>query len=82
MARLPIPGGDDSAWGQILNDFLDVSHASDGTLKNSAVTSAGAASDSAVVHNTGAEAVAGTKTFGASPVVPTPTLGSQAANKT
>jgi len=82
MARLPIPGGDDSAWGQILNDFLDVSHASDGTLKNSAVTGAGAASDSAVVHNTGAEAVAGTKTFSASPVVPTPTLGSQAANKT
>jgi len=82
MARLPVPGGDDSAWGQILNDFLDVSHASDGTLKSSAVTSAGAASDSAVVHNTGAEAVAGTKTFGASPVVPTPTLGSQAANKT
>ena len=82
MARLPIPGGDNSTWGQVLNDFLDVSHASDGTLKSSAVTNAGAASDSAVVHNTGAEAVAGTKTFGASPVVPTPTLGSQAANKT
>jgi hypothetical protein len=82
MARLPIPGGDDGDWGQVLNDFLDVSHASDGTLKSSAVTNAGAASDSAVVHNTGAEAVAGTKTFGASPVVPTPTLGSQAANKT
>ncbi len=82
MARLPIPGGDDGNWGQVLNDFLDVSHASDGTLKSSAVTNAGAASDSAVVHNTGAEAVAGTKTFNASPVVPTPTLGSQAANKT
>lgn len=82
MARLPIPGGDDGNWGQVLNDFLDISHASDGTLKSSAVTNAGAASDSAVVHNTGAEAVAGTKTFSVSPVVPTPTLGSQAANKT
>lgn len=82
MARLPIPGADDNSWGQVLNDFLDVSHASDGTLKSSAVTNAGAAADSAVVHNTGAETVAGTKTFSASPVVPTPTLGSQAANKT
>lgn len=82
MARLPIPGGDESTWGQVLNDFLNISHASDGTLKDSAVTDAGAASDSAVVHNTGAETVAGTKTFSASPVVPTPTLGSQAANKT
>jgi len=82
MARLPILGGDNGSWGQILNDFLVVSHASDGTLKASAVTDAGAASDSAVVHNTSAETIAGTKTFTASPVVPSPTLGSQAANKT
>lgn len=82
MARLPVPGGDDNSWGQVLNDFLAISHDNDGTLKSSAVTSAGAASDSAVVHNTGAETVAGTKTFSASPVVPTPTLASQAANKT
>jgi hypothetical protein len=82
MARLPIPGGDDSTWGQVLNDFLGVSHASDGTLKPSAVTNAGAASDSAVVHNTGSETVAGVKAFSASPTVPIPTLGSQAANKT
>jgi hypothetical protein len=61
---------------------LSVSHDGDGTLKNSAVTEAGAATDSAVVHNTGAETVSGTKTFNASPVVPLPTLGSQAANKT
>jgi hypothetical protein len=81
MARLPVLGSDDGIWGQILNDFLSISHASDGTLKNTAVMGAGAAADTAVVHNTGAEAVAGTKTFSASPVVPTPTLGSQAANK-
>lgn len=82
MARLPNPGGDDGTWGQVLNDFLDVSHNSDGTLKSSAVSGAGAATDSSVVHNTGNEVVAGTKTFSASPTVPTPTLGSQAANKT
>src|ERR1700728_1305871 len=33
MSRLPIPGGDDGTWGDILNDFLDVSHNADGTLK-------------------------------------------------
>ncbi|MDX2776142.1 hypothetical protein PV379_02080 [Streptomyces caniscabiei] len=82
MARLPNPGGDDGTWGQVLNDFLETSHESDGTLKPSAVTGAGAAADTAVVHTTGAETVAGTKTFSASPVVPSPTLGSQAANKT
>jgi len=82
MARLPIPGSDDGSWGTILNDFLSVSHASDGTLKAGAVTDAGAASDSTVVHNSGSETIAGTKTFSASPVVPTPTLGGQAANKT
>ena len=82
MARLPLSGADNGTWGDILNDFLTVSHASDGTLKSSAVSDAGAASDAAVVHNTGSETVAGTKTFSASPVVPSPTLGSQAANKT
>ncbi len=33
MARLPIPGSDDGAWGTILNDFLSVEHNTDGTLK-------------------------------------------------
>jgi hypothetical protein len=31
-ARLPIPGGDDGTWGDILNDYLEVSLASDGTV--------------------------------------------------
>lgn len=35
MARLPVPGADDSAWGDILNEFLSVEHASDGTLASS-----------------------------------------------
>lgn len=30
--RLPTPGSDTNQWGQILNDFLAVSHASDGSL--------------------------------------------------
>jgi hypothetical protein len=39
--RLPTPGSDDNAWGDILNGFLEVSHNSDGTLKASAVEAAG-----------------------------------------
>src|SRR5690349_11019822 len=31
--RLPIPGQDNGAWGDILNDFLNVAHNPDGTLK-------------------------------------------------
>ncbi|GEM_PF-1847151 len=41
MSRLPTPGSDDGNWGDILNDFLTVSHNSDGTLKTSAVNSSG-----------------------------------------
>jgi hypothetical protein len=33
MSRLPVPGEDDNIWGQILNDFLDVEHTTDGELK-------------------------------------------------
>jgi hypothetical protein len=37
MVRLPIPGSDRGEWGKLLNDFLNVSHTSDGTLKMGAV---------------------------------------------
>jgi hypothetical protein len=40
MARLPTPGGDDGTWGGVLNDFLGVSHGTDGTLKTAAVQAA------------------------------------------
>jgi hypothetical protein len=70
MSRLPNPGADSGSWGDILNDFLTQSHNADGTLKSSAVSATGAASDSAVVHNTGAETIAGVKTFSSAPVVP------------
>lgn len=33
MARLPIPGSDNQAWGTILNQYLTVSHTADGSLK-------------------------------------------------
>jgi hypothetical protein len=34
MSRLPVPGSDTGTWGQILNDFLEVSLNTDGTLKS------------------------------------------------
>lgn len=37
MARLPIPGSDEDAWGEILNEYLDVSHTSSGDIKQDAV---------------------------------------------
>lgn len=82
MARLPQPGSDDGTWGSILNDFLSTSHASDGTLKPTALTDAGAADDTNVVHTSGDETIAGVKTFSSSPIVPTPTVSGQVANKT
>lgn len=39
MARLPIPGSDNNTWGDVLNDYLAVSHDSDGTIKSNAVDS-------------------------------------------
>jgi hypothetical protein len=40
MARLPVVGGDAGNWGTILNTFLQVSHASDGTLNSNVVGAA------------------------------------------
>lgn len=41
MARLPIPGGDDGSWGDILNNFLRIEHNSDGTQKTIPVRKGG-----------------------------------------
>lgn len=35
MARLPQPGSDDGIWGNVLNEFLEVEHNPNGTLKAS-----------------------------------------------
>lgn len=40
MSRLPTPGSDDGTWGDVLNDFLNQAHNTDGTLLASAVSSA------------------------------------------
>lgn len=37
VARLPTPGSDNGNWGDILNNFLGVAHATDGTLKDAAI---------------------------------------------
>lgn len=50
MARLPQPGSDKGAWGDILNDFLSTSINSDGTLKSSAISSAGFATQAALTQ--------------------------------
>jgi hypothetical protein len=64
-----------------LNDFLSVSHNTDGTIQDTGVV-ASKADDASVVHISGDESVDGVKTFTASPIVPTPTSSTQAANKT
>lgn len=38
MARKPVPGSDDGQWGNILNEFLDVSHVGTGELRDNVVT--------------------------------------------
>lgn len=52
MARLPIPGGDDGTWGDILNEYLSQSLGADGTLKNTALPDA-SATTKGVVQLTG-----------------------------
>jgi hypothetical protein len=50
MSRLPDPGGDNGVWGQVLNDYLAVSHNPDGTLKPAVLSSK---LDTATVHAKG-----------------------------
>lgn len=38
MARLPVSGGDQGTWGDILNEYLSQVHRADGTLKDNSVT--------------------------------------------
>jgi hypothetical protein len=68
MARLPVPGGDSGSWGDIFNQFLDVSHNPDGTLKNT-------------VDTTSPHSISGRKTFLISPSVPSPTNSSDATTR-
>lgn len=38
MARLPTVGGDNDDWGNVLNEYLSVSLDTDGTIKDTAIT--------------------------------------------
>jgi hypothetical protein len=40
VSRLPTPGQDNNAWGDVLNDFLLQSHKGDGTLKDNSLGTA------------------------------------------
>ena len=68
MTRLPQPGQDEGTWGDILNEFLLVSHNSDGSLRDA-------------VLDYGTQTITGQKTFASSPLAPTPVSGSQVATK-
>lgn len=41
MSRLPVPGSDTNAWGNILNDYLNVAHDANGNIKAAALQAAG-----------------------------------------
>lgn len=51
MTRLPTPGSDAGAWGDILNDYLSQAHNSDGTLKDNIVDSNSIANNSITETN-------------------------------
>lgn len=75
MARLPIPGSDDGNWGNILNEYLLVSHNADGTPKDAVVDAEAIDGVLPVAHGgtgssvqnfvdvTSDQAIAGNKTF-------------------
>jgi|GEM_PF-1769189 len=75
-ARLPVPGSDDGQWGTILNTYLSVAHASDGTLLASSVSAAGAE----LTSNKGQ--ANGYAPLNGSSLVPTGNLGSGSASST
>jgi len=52
MARLPVIGQDEDSWGGILNEFLQVGHYEDGTLKS------GLGAYSAIVYIDGSSVIA------------------------
>ena len=49
MARLPIPGGDQGNWGEILNNYLRIEHNTDGTQKTLSITKGGTGATNAAM---------------------------------
>lgn len=64
MARLPVPGSDSGAWGDILNDFLTQIHKADGTLKDGVVTASAIAAGSVTKSDVGLGSVDNTSDAG------------------
>jgi hypothetical protein len=60
MSRLPVVGGDLDVWGTVLNDFLSVSHAADGTIKTGLISVAMLSFDPATQAELDASATAQT----------------------
>ena len=67
IPRLPEPGADEDEWGDILNQFLEVEHEADGTLKTNGTL--------------GAYAPLASPTFTGSVTVPEPTDDAHATTK-
>ncbi|MFZ1250001.1 MAG: hypothetical protein WAR37_00925 [Candidatus Microsaccharimonas sp.] len=61
MARLPRVGADNGNWGDILNEFLEQSHSTDGTLKTDSVGAAQIKSNSVTNASIANNSVSGEK---------------------
>ncbi len=74
MARLPIPGGDEGSWGDILNNFLRIEHNSDGTQKTLPVRKGGTGATTAEDARINLGLASGSNVFiqGSSPETPGP----------
>lgn len=71
MARLPEPGGDSGQWGEVLNDYLLVSHNSDGTIKTELLPSGSTPTPDATAVTKGSVQLAGDLSgTAAAPTVP------------
>lgn len=51
MARLPIPGADNGLWGDVLNDFLLVTHQDNGSLKNGIISNSNISSSANIAQS-------------------------------
>ncbi len=51
ISRQPIPGQDNGVWGNVLNDYLSVSLANDGSLKNGVVADAQIAAGAGIAES-------------------------------
>lgn len=81
MPRLPIPGSDQGTWGDILNEFLSVSHNSDGTIKTGSLDGAtGPQGATGATGPTGTTGATGAGVTGATG--PTGATGTQGATGT